>query len=711
MQTGTNVKRFTFGVLIFSVILMNILSCTSDGSKNPPVAKIIPRQDTLHGDVRVDNYFWLRERDNPEVIEYLKAENAYTQAVMKHTDKLQEKLYEEMVSRIKETDLDVPEKIDDYFYYRRTEKGKQYSIQCRKKGSLEAEEEILLDQNELAEGKKYFRLGVFKVSPNHRLLAYSTDTTGAETYTIYIKNLETGELLADQIPNTYYAVVWANDNQTLYYNVLDDAKRPYKLFKHKLGSAPEQDELIHFEEDEMYHLWVSKTRSQQYILLELESSTTTEVWFQNADRPSDRFKLIHPRQHEMEYSVAHHGDKFFILTNENAKNFKLMQAPVSNPSKRNWKEILAHREDVKIDNMQAFKNHLVLYERENGLKKLRITNLDDKKVHYVDFPEPVYTFWRSRNPDFNTEILRFSYTSLVTPRSVYDYNMNSKERELKKQYEVLGGYEPSNYQSERIFAEAADGTKVPISIVYKKGLTKDGNNPLYLYGYGSYGASMEPNFNSNRLSLLDRGFVYAIAHIRGGGEMGRYWYDQGKLLNKMNTFTDFIACAEHLIAGKYTSPEKLAIGGGSAGGLLMGAVTNLRPDLFKAVVAKVPFVDVINTMLDASIPLTVIEYEEWGNPNEKEYFDYIKTYSPYDNVEAKAYPNLLITAGLNDPRVQYWEPAKWTAKLRALKTDHNRLLLKTNMGAGHGGASGRYNRLKDIAFEYAFVLDVLGSED
>ncbi|MFQ5769817.1 MAG: S9 family peptidase [bacterium] len=698
-----------FDAVILGLFLFCLTACKENLS--PPVATKLPKADTLYGAIRIDNYFWLRERDNPEVISYLKAENQYTKAMMKHTEKLQDNLYQELLGRMKETDLDVPEKIDQYYYYKRTEAGKQYQIYCRKKGSLKAPEEILLDQNELAASRDYFRIGVFKISPNHQLLAYSTDTTGAETYTIYVKNLNTGNLLKDEIPNTYYAVEWANDNQTLFYNTLDEAKRPFKLFKHTLGSDAKQDELIHFEEDEAYYLRISKTKSRQYLLLILESMTTTEIWYLNADYPQKSFKLIHPRQHEMEYYMTHHGDKFYVLTNENAKNFKLMEVSVQNPAKKYWKELIPHRKAVKIDRVEAFKNHLVLYERENGLKKISIRDFRNQKTHYVEFPEPVYTYWPGRNPDFNTNLLRFTYTSLVTPRSVFDYNMETRTRELKKQYEVLGGYEPANYASERIFAEASDGTKVPISLVYKKGMSKNGKNPLYLYGYGSYGASMDPNFNSNRLSLLDRGFVFAIAHIRGGGEMGRYWYDQGKLLHKKNTFTDFISCAEYLIAENYTSRDKLVISGGSAGGLLMGAVINMRPDLFKAVIAKVPFVDVINTMLDASIPLTVIEYEEWGNPYEKAYYDYMKSYSPYDNVESKDYPNLLITAGLNDPRVQYWEPAKWTAKLRALKTGSHILLLKTNMGAGHGGASGRYDRLKDVAFEYAFIFDVLGIEE
>ena len=673
----------------------------------PPSAKIIPKDILIHGDKRTDHYFWLRERDNPAVIDYLKAENAYTEKMMQHTEELQSKLYQELVKRIKETDFDVPVKNGDFYYYRRTEKGKQYAIFCRKKYSLEAEEEIIFDQNEMAAGHDYYQLGVFKVSPNHKLLAFSVDTTGSETYTLYFKDLMTGTILDDQIPNTYYSLQWANDNQTIFYNTLNDAKRPFRLFKHKLEIDPNEDVLIYEEEDEMYFLSVDKTKSKKYLLLNLESKTTTEVRYLDADRPEERFKLIQPRQQKMEYYVEHHGDKFYILTNENAIDFKLMQTSVKHPQKNNWQEIIPHREKVKLNRVEPFENYLVIYEQDHGLEKIRITDLRRGQTHCIDFSEPAYGIGYASNPEFKSETLRFRYSSLVTPESVYDYNMRHKTRELKKRKEVLGGYDPALYHSERRFATAEDGTKIPISLVYKKGFKKDGSNPLFLYGYGSYGVTMEPTFNANRLSLLDRGFIFAIAHIRGGGMLGRTWYENGKFLYKKNTFTDFISCAEYLITENYTSKSQLVIYGGSAGGLLMGAVVNMRPDLFKVVVAKVPFVDVVNTMLDASIPLTVTEYEEWGNPNEKEFYEYIKSYSPYDNVQAKDYPNMLITAGLNDPRVQYWEPAKWTAKLRALKTDHNRLLLKTNMGTGHGGASGRYDYLKEVAFDYAFVFDVL----
>ncbi len=597
MLTNRKLVTLWSAILLFSLIFSCFPVCIAQQSITPPIAKIIPKADTLLGDVRIDNYFWLRDRANPEVIKYLEAENEYTERVMKPTEEFQERLYKELLGRIKETDFSVPEKIDDYYYYTRTEEGKQYPIYCRKKGSLEASEEILLDQNALAVGHNYLGIGVFKVSLSHQLLAFSVDTNGSEAYTLYVKDLNTGKLLKDEIPNTYYSTVWANDNKTIFYTVLDEAKRPYKVYRHTLGTNPSEDVLVYHEKDQAYEVSLGKTKSKEYLLMNQESETTSEVRYLKADRPAEDFKVVHPRQHEMEYSIEHHGDKFFIVTNDDAKNFKLMEAPVEDPSKKNWKEVIPHRDSIKIDGIDVFKNHLVVYEREKGLKKIRILNMTNNEVHYVDFPEPVYTFWQSGNPDFNTFVLRFNYTSLVTPRSVFDYNMDTKTRELKKQEEVLGGYDPNRYQSERIFAKAEDQAMIPISLVYKKTMVKDGNNPLFLDGYGAYGASSDPIFSSNHLSLLDRGFIYAIAHVRGGGEMGRYWYDDGKLFHKKNTFTDFIACAEHLIAEKYTSSDKLVISGASAGGLLIGAVTNMRPDLFKVVIAQVPFVDVLNTML------------------------------------------------------------------------------------------------------------------
>jgi oligopeptidase B len=687
--------------------IMTLIVSTDDAVR-PPAAKIAPTPSTTLGETRIDNYFWLRDRKNPDTIQYLEAENEYTKAAMKHTDALQSKLYSEILGRIQQTDLSVPTKRDDYFYYTRTEEGKQYAIYCRKHGSLDAKEEVLLDGNKMAEGKKYFRVGNFVASPNHKLLAYSVDFEGDEAYTIHVLDLATGKLLADTIPNTYYSLEWASDNATFFYTVLDAAKRPYKVFRHTLGGK--RDALVCHETDERFNVELAKTRSRAYILINIDSSLTSEVRYLKADRPKDKFATLLPRIQETEYDVAHRGDSWFIRTNDGAKTFRLVEAPVKDPSRANWKEVMPARPDATIESVTAFKDDLVTEERDRGLNKIRVQNFSTGAVHYVEFNEPVYTASLGGSAEYDTKVLRFSYTSLVTPNSVFDYNMETRVRDLKKQQPVLGGYDPAKYQSERIYATAPDGVKVPISLVYKKGLVQNGKAPMLLYGYGAYGISMDPEFSSDRLSLLDRGFVYAIAHIRGGADLGKPWHEDGRILKKINTFTDFIACAEYLIAGKYTSADRLAIMGGSAGGLLMGAVTNMRPDLFAVVVAKVPFVDALNTMLDASLPLTVGEYEEWGNPNEKQYYDYIKSYAPYENVGAKEYPTMLITAGLNDPRVSYWEPAKWTAKLRAMKKDQHMLLLKTNMGSGHFGSSGRYEYIKETAFDYAFILNSLGVE-
>ncbi|MSR78009.1 MAG: S9 family peptidase [Candidatus Omnitrophica bacterium] len=674
----------------------------------PPLCKKVPYESVFHETTLSDAYAWLKDRESPEVLDYLKAENSYTDFIMKPTEVLQEKLYQEILSRIKETDLSVPVKMDDYYYYSRTEKGKQYSISCRKKGSLEAAEEILLDSNELAHGLEYFSLGSFNLSPDHQLLAYSTDTTGAEVYTLQVKNLITGELLTDKLENCATSVEWAADNQTLFYTTLDEAKRPCRLFKHRLGGLQSVDDLIFHEKDETFLLAIGQSKDRKYLFLESHSKTSSEVQFLPSNYPDSHFQIIHPRQPLLEYGAIHHGNRFFILTNENAVNFKLMQTSVERPEKENWKEVIGHRPGVKLEGAEAFENHLVVYEREEGLMKIRITDIHTQSFHYLDFPEPVYTAWGGSNPEFKSSKLRFGYTSLVTPSCVFDYDMNQRTRELKKQTEVLGGYDPSRYETKRIYAAAKDGTRIPVSLVYRKGIALDGNNPLFLYGYGSYGISIDPEFSSVRLSLLDRGFIFAIAHIRGGGDLGRPWYEDGKFLKKKNTFQDFIACAEHLIRESYTQSKKMVIYGGSAGGLLIGNVLNERPELFFAAIAKVPFVDIVNTMLDKSLPLTVGEYEEWGNPENKTFFDYMLSYSPYDHVKIQDYPHLLITTGLNDPRVQYWEPAKWTAKLRTLKTDSNLLLLKIEMGSGHGGPSGRYEHLKEIAFDYAFVLNRFG---
>ena len=682
------------------------LTVSVDDAVRPPVAKIVPKSSTTLGDTRVDNYFWLRDRSDPDTIKYLEAENEYTKARMKHTEALQSKLYSEILGRIQQTDLSVPTMRGDYFYYTRTEEGKQYAIYCRR--HLDGKEEVLLDGNAMGEGKKYFRVGNFVASPNHKLLAYSVDFEGDEAYTIHVKDLTTGKLLSDAIPNTYYSLEWGNDNATFFYTVLDAAKRPYKVFRHTLGVK--KNTLVYHETDERFTVELEKTRSRTYILINIGSSLTSEVRYVSADKPKGRFGILLPRVQETEYDAAHHGDSWFIRTNDGAKTFRLVEAPVKDPSRAHWKEVMPARADATIESVTTFKDELVTEERDRGLIKIRIQNFVTGDIHYIAFDEPVYTASLGANAEYDTKLLRFTYTSLVTPNSVFDYNMDTRERELKKQQPVLGGYDPSRYQSERIYATAADGVKVPISLVYKKGLVQDGKAPMLLYGYGSYGISMDPTFSSDRLSLLDRGFVYAIAHIRGGADLGKPWHEDGRILKKKNTFMDFIACAEHLIAEKYSSPDRIAIMGGSAGGLLMGAVINMRPDLFATVVAKVPFVDALNTMLDASLPLTVGEYEEWGNPNEKQYYDYIKSYAPYENVEAKEYPKILITAGLNDPRVSYWEPAKWAAKLRATRKDSRVLLLKTNMGSGHFGSSGRYEYIKETAFDYAFILNALGVE-
>lgn len=674
----------------------------------PPVAPVKPHVDARHGDIRPDEYRWLRERDNPEVLAYLTAENEYTRQVMQHTEPLQEQLYQELVGRIQETDLSVPERMDTWLYYTRIEAGRQYPLFCRKLEREDAPEEVLLDLNHLAEGQPYFRLGVSEPSPDHRWLAYSADFSGAEEFVLYIKNLETGELLPERIPNTSRGLAWASDNQTLFYTVLDAAKRPCAVWRHRLGDDPAKDVLVYAEPDESFFVDVELSRSGEWIELELASHTTSEVRVLPAAEPEGTFRVVQPREHGIEYTLAHRGDRFYIVTNDGAENFRLVEAPVADPRKENWRDLLPHRPTVKLDGVDAFERHLVVYERENGLRHIRVMDLETGEQHTVEFPESVYTIHRSGNPEFHTSTLRFVYTSLVTPSMVVDYDMNDRTRVVRKQTVVRGGYDPTRYRTERVSARALDGTAVPISLVWREPLELNGERPLLLIGYGAYGVSYDPSFSTHYLSLLDRGFVVAIAHIRGGEEMGRRWYEDGRLLKKRNSFTDFIAAAEHLVAAGYTRPERLVINGGSAGGLLMGAVTNMRPDLFHAVVAEVPFLDVMNTMLDPTLPLTVIEYEEWGNPNEPEYYHYMRSYSPYDNITEKDYPHMLLTGGLNDPRVAYWEPAKWTARLRARKTDSNRLLLKTNMGAGHGGASGRYDYLREVAFKYAFMLDTLG---
>ena len=671
---------------------------------HPPSAKKKPRLTQIHGVQWNDDYYWMRNREDPEVISYLESENKYMQGKMAHLEELQKTLYDEMLARIKEDDNSVPYRKDDYFYYSRTESGKPYRIYCRKHQTLEAPEEIILDGNALAEGKEYMRIGSMAMSPDHKILAYSVDYEGSERYQLNFKNLADDHQYDEIIPDTYYSLAWANDNQTLFYTIVDEASRPYKLFRHILGSDPKSDSLVYHESDEAFFLSVSKSRSKQFIFIDLDSAITSEVRFLDANKSQGQFEVFRARTNGVEYCVEHHTDRFYILTNENAENFKLLETPITKIAQENWTLVIEETENVTLSGVDAFEDFLVVYERQEGLPQIRITELSKKLQHKIKFEDASYDVWSGNNPDFNTTVLRFGYSSMLRPDSVFDYSMDSRDRILKKESPVLG-YNRHQYTDERIWAEASDGTKVPVSLLYKKGLERDGENPVLLFGYGSYGYSYDADFDSDLFSLVDRGFVVAIAHIRGGGELGRKWKNAGKFEHKLNTFTDFIACAEHLVNQGYTSPSKLVISGRSAGGLLMGAVINMRPDLFHAVIAGVPFVDVINTMLDETIPLTVIEWEEWGNPKDKKYFEYMRAYSPYDNVRAVDHPHILVLAGLNDPRVQYWEPAKWTAKIRDVGTGENLLIMKTDMGAGHGGNSGRYGHLKDTAFEYAFILD------
>jgi oligopeptidase B len=680
-------------------------------SPTPPVAKRIPHPVTLHGDTRQDDYFWLREKENPEVRAYLEAEAAYTAQVMKPTEALQKKLYEEMLGRIQQTDLEVPFRKGGFYYYTRTEEGKQYPIHCRKKGGLEAPEEVLLDSNALSEGLKFYRVATFQVSDDGHLLAYSVDTTGFNEFTLYIKDLRTGKLGPERIPKVSgYSGAWAADNRAFFYITEDAAKRAHRLWRHTVGTDGKDDVLVYEEKDERFRLWVRRSSSREYLFVHSNSATTSEAWALPASKPTAQLQQLEPRQQEHEYDVEHHGEFFYIRTNSGGRNFRLVTAPVKAPGRKNWKELLPHREKVMIEDITLLKNHLVVLERDTGQQQLVVTDLKTRASHRISLPEQVYTVFPSSNEEFDTPVLRFRYTSLVTPMSVFDYDMGTRERKLLKQQPVLGGYDPSHYETERLLVPTQDGVQVPVSLVYRKGLKKDGRAPLLLQGYGAYGFPNMPFFNTLRLSLLDRGVTVALAHIRGGGDLGKPWHDAGRMRQKMNTFTDFIAVADALIAQGYTSKERLAINGGSAGGLLMGAVTNLRPELFKVVLAEVPFVDVLNTMSDASLPLTVNEFEEWGNPQVKEEYEYIRQYCPYTNITAKAYPTMLVKTSFNDSQVMYWEPAKWVAKLRLLKTDQNPLLFQINMDAGHGGSSGRYDFLKEEAFDYAFLLTQLGVE-
>lgn len=675
-----------------------------------PIAKKHAVTANDHGIERIDNYFWLRERENQEVIDYLNAENAYAEEQLSDVKQLRETLFEEIKNRIAQTDVSAPYLSNGYMYYIRYEEGNEHPVYCRKKKGGD-EEEIMLNANELGKDFAYFNIGSTNVSPNNQIIAYGEDTLSRRIYSIRFKNLATGEYLKDVIEGTTGAAAWAKDNNTIFYTKKDpETLREFQIYKHVLGTPQSEDEMVFEEKDDTFYTYAHLSKSGDYIFIASGSTLTSECRYLAADNPTGNFELINPRKRGLEYHVEHLGDSFYIRNNaDGAKNFKISKAPVSQPQQAHWTEVIPHRDDTYIDGYELFKNFLVLEERNNGLTRLRVMPWENMgSAHYISFKDPAYMAYISTNEEIDSEVLRYGYTSLTTPNSVYDYDMNSQESELIKQQEVVGDFNPDNYTSERILAESRDGTMVPISIVYRKGFKKDGQQPLLLYGYGSYGISMDAYFSSQRLSLLDRGFAFAIAHIRGGQEMGRDWYENGKLLKKKNTFYDFIDCGKFLIKNDYTSSSHLYAMGGSAGGLLMGAIINMEPEMWKGVVAQVPFVDVINTMLDETIPLTTGEYDEWGNPNDKEYFDYILSYSPYDNIKKQSYPALLITTGLHDSQVQYWEPAKWIAKLREMKTDTNDLFLVTNMDTGHGGSSGRFERFKEVALEYAFLLRLEG---
>ena len=688
-----------------------------------PMAKKIPYELTEHGDVRNDNYYWMRlsdeQKNAPEasrdqqtkdVLDYLNAENDYTKKVLAHTEDFKNKLFDEMKGRIKETDQSVPVKDNGYFYYTRFEAGKDYAFNCRKKDSMETgTEEVLIDGPAMAAGHDYWALGGIDVSEDNKMMCYSEDVVSRRVYNASFRNLETGEVLSDKLEGIAGSPTWAGDNKTVFYVVKDlTTLREFQIWRHTLGSPQSADVLVFEEKDEEFSCYIGKTKSKKFMVIGSSQTLSTEYRVLEANNPAGQFRVIQPRERDHEYSIDHFGDKFYITTNWQAKNFRLMECPENKTTKENWTEVIAHRDNVLLEGIEIFKNYFVVDERANGLTQLRVIKWSDRSEYYMEFQDPAYAVGFGANPDFNTDIIRFGYSSLTTPASTYDYNMVTKERVLMKQQEVVGGHNPDNYTSERIMVKVRDGVLVPMSVVYKKGTKIDGTAPTLLYAYGSYGASMDAGFSSTRLSLLDRGFVYALAHIRGGQEMGRHWYEDGKLLKKQNTFNDFVDCGEYLVANKYSAKDKLFAMGGSAGGLLMGAVTNMRPDLWKGIVSAVPFVDVVTTMLDETIPLTTFEFDEWGNPKNKEYYDYMKSYSPYDNIQAKDYPNILVTSGYWDSQVQYWEPAKYVAKLREMKTDKNELLFWCNMDAGHGGKSGRFEALKEVALEYVFMFDLVG---
>ncbi|MCK5134469.1 MAG: S9 family peptidase [Bacteroidales bacterium] len=701
-------KIISTATLTISLVLVTN-SCKISNQMEAPVAAKKPKELSIHGDIRIDNYYWLKEREDPEVIAYLEAENSYRESLTKGTESFQKYLFDEIVSRIKQTDESVPYKDNGYYYYVRYEEGKEYPIYCRKKESLKAEEEVMADVNEMAEGYVYYQVAGMSISPDNRYAAIGIDTVSRRKYTIHIKDLKTGAMLSDAIPLTTGVASWANDSKTLFYTQKDDVTlRSRAIYRHTMGTETADDVMVFEEKDETFNTYVFNSKSKKYIIIGSSSTLTNEYRVLTADVPEGEFSVIQPRVRGLEYNISHFGDHFYIITNLDAINFRLMKTPVDRTEKQHWKEVIGHREDVFLEQIEIFKDYLVVEERKEGLNNLRVIRWDNGAEHYINMGEEVYTAGISINTDFDSKLLRYSYSSLTTPNSTFDYHLDTREKTLLKQQEVIGDFNPDNYEAKRLYAKTEDGKKIPMSIVYRKGLELSGENPTLLYGYGSYGHTIDPRFNSSRLSLLDRGFVFALAHIRGSQIYGRRWYEDGKLLKKTNTFTDFNDCAEHLIQENYTNPENLFALGGSAGGLLMGAVINLQPELYKGVIAAVPFVDVVTTMLDEDVPLTTSEYDEWGNPNQEEYYHYMLSYSPYDQVEAKDYPNLLVTTGLHDSQVQYWEPAKWVAKLRDMKTDDNLLLLYCNMETGHGGASGRFERYKETAMEYAFILKLSG---
>lgn len=702
--------KYVFGAL--AIVATSLISCQQkNNTMQAPDVEKKPKELTIHDDTRVDNYYWLNERENPEVIAYLEAENKYTDNFFEDTQDLQDELFKEMTARIKQDDQSVPYTKNGYEYYTRFEKGAEHPFYCRKSENGKGKEEIMLNVNNMAKDYAYFQVGGLSVSHNNRYLAYSVDTVSRRQYTIHVKDLKTGEIFEDQIPNTTGGITWANDNLTLFYTMKDEALRPYRIYKHTVGSDTKNDALIYEENDATFNSYITKSKSDKYIFIVSESTLSTEYRYIAADQPNATFQVLQPRQEKLEYSVSHHGDYFYILTNMDAQNFRVMRTPVTKTTKENWKEVVAHHTETLIEGIDLFNQFMVIDQRTGGLTEIRIISWDGKYDYLIPFEEAAYTAYSSYNPDFTTTKIRYGYTSMTTPSQKIAMDYRTKEKEILKQTEVLGGYDATQYESQRFFATADDGTKVPVSIVYKKGWKQDGQAPMLLYAYGSYGSSMDPYFSYSRISLLDRGFAFALAHIRGGQEMGRQWYEDGKFLKKKNTFTDYIDVAEHMIEHKYTSAEKLFAEGGSAGGLLMGAVVNMKPELFKGVIAAVPFVDVVTTMLDESIPLTTGEFSEWGNPKDKVYYDYMLSYSPYDNVKAHDYPAMLVTTGLHDSQVQYWEPAKWVAKLRDMKTDDKPLLLLTNMDFGHSGASGRFQPYKEIAKEFAFMFKLLEEKE